>query len=482
MNTPIIRLFGLVVVLFALLIGWTSRWTVFEQKSLNDNPLNARTLIDELKIKRGRILAANGTVLAQSEPGPDKTWSRFYPTRQLFSQAVGYSIPAAGRAAGLERSRGEELRGVQTGLSSIFGQFGGSARVGDDVYTTLDMNAQNVAYKQLQTAPQLGTPSGSVVAIDVRTGAVKVMASLPSYDDNTPNATGQGITTFNRATQAGYPPGSTFKIVTDVAAIDSGQFTPDSVVNGNSPVTISGVPLSNDGNASYGPITLTSALTQSVNTVWAQVAEQVGRGTMTKYMQRFGFYSKPPLDYPPDELNASRPFAPNGRAYAPGSPNEDIGRIGMGQGGLEVTPLQMAMVAAAVANGGKLMVPHLTDRIVNPDGRTIQTIKPNVYNQVMKPSTAQAVTQMMTLVVNDPQGTGTAAALSGVNAAGKTGTAQIGAQGSGLTEPWFIGFAPASNPRYAVAVTIDKTSGEFGGPTAGPIFKAVIQTLLQDNG
>jgi peptidoglycan glycosyltransferase len=479
MNTPIIRLFGLVVVLFALLIGWTTRWTVFEQKSLNDNALNSRTLIDELKIKRGRILAADATVLAQSQPAPDKTWTRFYPTGQLFSQAVGYALPRTAQTAGLERSRGDELRGVQTGLSSIFGQFGGSQRVGDDVYTTLSRSAQQVAVQQLQSAAQIGTPSGSIVALDIRTGAVKVMASLPSYDDNHPNATGPGITQFNRATQARYPPGSTFKVLTDVAAIDSGKFTPDSTVNGNSPVTISGVPLSNDANASYGPITLTAALTQSVNTVWAQVAEQVGRPTMTMYMQRFGFYSKPPLDYPPDELNVSRPYDLHGHAYPPGSTNEDIGRIGMGQGGLQVTPLQMAMVAAAVANGGKLMVPHLTDRVVGPDGRTIETIKPAVYSQVMKASTAQAVTQMMTQVVNDPQGTGTAAALSGIDVAGKTGTAQIGAQGSNLTEPWFIGFAPANNPQYAVAVTIDKTSGQFGGPTAGPMFKAVIQTLLQ---
>jgi peptidoglycan glycosyltransferase len=479
-NTPIIRLFGLVVVLFALLIAWTTRWTVFEAKSLNNNQLNARTLIDELKIKRGRILAADSTVLAQSTPAADHTWSRFYPTRQLFSQAVGYAIPSQiGRVAGLELSRGQELRGIQTGISSIFGQFSSSLRVGDDVYTTLDPAAQRVAYQQLASAPQVGTPSGSIVALDIRTGAVKVMASLPGYDDNNPSATGPDITQLNRATQGRYPPGSTFKVVTDVAAIDSGKFTPDSTVNGNSPVTISGVPLMNDGGASYGPITLTNALTQSVNTVWAQVAEAVGRPTMTDYMRRFGFYAKPPLDYPPGQLHASAPYDPHGNAYPPGSPKEDIGRIGMGQGGLQVTPLQMAMVAAAVANGGKLMVPHFTDKVVNPDGRTIETIKPSVYSQVMKPSTAQAVTQMMTQVVNDPQGTGTAAALTGVSAAGKTGTAQIGAQGSNLTEPWFIGFAPANNPRYAVAVTLDKTSGLFGGPTVGPIFKAVIQTLLQ---
>lgn len=478
MNGPIIRLFGLVVVLFALLIAFTTRWTVIDAKSLRNNPLNKRTLVDELKIKRGRILADDGSVLAQSEPAGDNTWGRFYPTRSLFAQPLGYSDVAQGSSAGLERSRGDELRGLQRGLSAIFGQLS-SRPVGDDLTTTLDPSAQRVAMQQLQGAPQLGSPSGSIVAIDVKTGGVKVMASLPGYDDNHPNARTPGATTFNRATQAGYPPGSTFKVVTDVAAIDSGKFTPDSTINGNSPVTISGVPLSNDNNASYGPTSLTDGLTKSVNTVWAQVAEQVGRPTMTRYMQRFGFYAKPPLDYPPDEMNASRPFAPNGKPYAPGSANEDIGRIGMGQGGLEVTPLQMAMVAAAIGNGGKLMVPHLADKVVDQDGRTVETIKPSVYSEVMKPSTAQKVTQMMTQVVNDPQGTGTAAALSGIDVAGKTGTAQVGTQGSNLTQPWFIGFAPASSPRFAIAVTIDRTSGEFGGPTAGPIFKAVMQTLLQ---
>src|ERR1700730_397861 len=209
------------------------------------------------------------------------------------------------------------------------------------------------------------------------------MAALPGYDDNTPDA--PGSTTYNRSTQASYPPGSTFKAVTATAAIDSGKFTPSSTVNGNSPVTISGVPLNNDGNQSFGTIDLTTALTFSVNTVWAQVAETVGRLTMTKYMQRFGFYSKPPLDFPPDELNASRPFSPTGHPYTPASPDEDIGRIGIGQGGLQVTPLQMAMVAAAIANGGKLMVPHLSTRAVDQTGRTVETIHPTVYNQVMKP-------------------------------------------------------------------------------------------------
>jgi penicillin-binding protein A len=470
-NAAIVRLFAVVVVLFALLIGFTSRWTVFQASSLDNNALNRRPLIDDLRTKRGRILADDGTLLAKSVPAAAGTWSRSYPTRQVFAQPIGYLIALEGRAAGLELSRGSALRGLQTGLSSIFGQLS-SHRVGDDVYTTLDPKATQVAIQELAGR------AGSVVALDPRTGAVKVMYANPTYNDNNVDSLGAGESLFNNSTQSGWPPGSTFKVVTAAAAIDSGRYTPNSIVNGNSPVTISGVPLSNDGNQSFGPIDLTTALTYSVNTVWAQVADSVGRPTMTKYMERFGFYKRPPLDYPPFELNPSRPYSSTGRAYRPASPNEDIGRIGIGQGGLRVTPLQMAMVAAAVANRGKLMVPHLTDRIVDPDGRTLQTIKPAVYNQVMKPSTALELTQMMKRVVEE--GTGTPAQLGGISVAGKTGTASIGVTGSNLTEPWFIGFAPADNPKIAVAVTVAKTQGGFGGTVAAPIASSVIQTLLSE--
>jgi peptidoglycan glycosyltransferase len=466
-NRQIIRLFGLFVVLFGLLIVWTTRWTVIDAKSLRNNPLNDRTLVQELRIKRGRILADDGSALAISTRGPGGTWNRAYPTGPLFAQVVGYSLPRTGQAAGLELSRGEELRGLQTGLSSVFGPVS-SHRVGDDIDTSLDPRAQRVA------VAQLAGRAGSVVALNPQTGAVRVMYSNPSYNDNhvTPSAV-----TFNRATQAGYPPGSTFKVVTATAAIDSKKFTPSSVVNGKSPINVSGVPLANDNNQSFGPIDLTTALTYSVNTVWAQVAEAVGRATMTKYMKRFGFYSKSPLDYPPDEINSSAPYPPGGKhPYPPGSRNEDIGRIGIGQGGLQVTPLQMAMVAAAVANRGKLMAPHFTTRVVNQDGQTVETIKPSVYNQVMSSSVAQQITQMMRRVVEE--GTGTPAQLGGISVAGKTGTASIGAPGSNLTEPWFIGFAPVGDPKVAVAVTVDQTAGGFGGTVAAPIAKAIIQTLL----
>jgi peptidoglycan glycosyltransferase len=472
-SRQIVRLFAAIVLLFGLLLVFTSRWAVFDAGALNNNPLNSRTLIDELRIKRGRILADDGSVLARSVPAGGGTWSRTYPFGPMFAQPVGYSRAALGQAAGLELSRGPELRGLQTGLSSIFGQLGGSQRVGDDVQTTLDQKAQRVAIQQLAGRV------GSVVAMNPQTGAVKVMYANPSYNDNQPSSSAGGASQFNRATQSGYPPGSTFKVVTAVAAIDSGKYTPSSTVNGKSPVTISGVPLSNDNSQSFGEVDLTTALTFSINTVWAQVAESLGRGTMTEYMKRFGFYSKPPLDYPPNELSISRPFSFKGKPLPPASPNEDIGRIAIGQGGLAVTPLQMAMVASAVANGGKLMVPHLASRVVDPDGRVVETIKPSVDNQVMKPSTAQEVGQMMKRVVDE--GTGTPAQLgSGITFAGKTGTASVGVTGANLTQPWFIGFAPIQDPKVAIAVTVERSNGGFGGTVAAPIAKAVVQTLLSE--
>jgi penicillin-binding protein A len=467
------RLFAVIVVLFALLAVFTTRWTVIDASSLNNNGLNRLTLVSQLKIKRGRILASDGTLLAQSVPAGGGTWTRTYPTGSLFAQAVGYSNLAEGSAAGLELSDGAYLRGLQTGLNSIFGQLTPN-RVGDDVYTSLDPKAQRAAMQAL------GGQDGSVVALNPRNGAVLVMYSNPSYNNNGNNPCGptSAGSCFNRATQASYAPGSTFKIVTGTSALDSGLYTPDSEINGNSPIIVSGVPLQNDGNQSWGLQTLTTAMTYSINTIFAQVAERVGRARMADYMKRFGFYSTPPLDYPPAEIRASGVIGPNGKPIPPASPNEDIGRIGIGEGGVSVTPLQMAMVAAAVANGGKLMVPHFTTRVVNSDGVTVKTISPSVYAQVMSARTAQGLTQMMTKVVEE--GTGTAVQLSGISVAGKTGTASIGAPGSNLTQPSFVAFAPADNPRVAIDVTVDESQGGFGGTVAAPIAKAVLQTLLAE--
>jgi peptidoglycan glycosyltransferase len=470
-NAQIARLFGVIVILFTLLLVWTSRWTVIDAGALDNNPLNKLTLIHQETIKRGTIYADDGkTKLAVSVPAGGGTWKRYYPTGSLFAQAIGYSNLQEGEAAGLERSRGPELRGLQTGLDSIFGQLSPHP-VGDDLYSTLDPTAQRLAVSQLAGR------NGAVVALNPKTGAVKVLYANPSYNDNDPNHLGAGQSLFDRATQGGYPPGSTFKVVTGTAALNTGKFTPNSVINGDSPKIISGVPLENDGGKSWGPISLTTALTNSVNTVFAQVGEAVGKPTMAAYMKRFGFYSIPPLDLPPDEMAASGERL-NGKLLSPTSGLIDLGRMAIGQDKLTVTPLQMAMVVSAVADRGKLMTPRLTNKVVNLDGQTVETIHPSVFSQVMKPSAASELAQMMTNVVEE--GTGTPARLEGVNVAGKTGTAQVGPTGSNLTDPWFIGFAPVQNPKVAVAVVLDDIPGGFGGTDAAPIAAQIMKTLLSE--
>lgn len=476
MNAPIVRVFGVMLVLFALLIGFTSRWAVFERDALQDNPQNKRALIEQQRIDRGRILAAGDQTLARSVRRQDGAYTRRYPLRGLFAHPVGYAYLNPG-TAGLERYYNGQLTGRSQGLQNTLRRLQGKRRQGDDLRTALDPAAQQVALDQLAGR------AGAVVALDPRTGRVKVMASVPGYDPNTLRSAAQttrlntapGSPLFNRVTQAGYPPGSTFKVVTAIAAIDSGTFEPGSVVDGGNGVEISGVPLNNFGGADYGPVDLTTALTKSVNTVWAQVGEKVGARTMQRYMGRLGFGRQVAVDLPGSERRASGEFC-DGRFVRATNPCVDVGRMAIGQDKLQTTPLQMAMVAASVANGGSLMRPFLATRAVDPEGRTTLENTPEEFSRVMSPATAGKITAMMTRVVQE--GSGTAAALQGIDVAGKTGTAErVVAQD--VTTPWFIGFAPAEDPQVAVAVTIERSVGGFGGTEAAPIARAVMESLLR---
>ncbi len=478
MNRPIIRLFGLVVVLFALLVAFTSRWTIFEASSLRENALNRRALLEQERIRRGPILAADDSVLAHSVRGREDTYRRTYPSGGLFAQAVGYSFTDLGQA-GLERYRNAPLNGESNAndLQSVLDQLQGKRREGDEVITTLNPAAQRTALAAL------GEHRGAVVALEPASGAVTVMASTPSFNPNQLSSVrayeklahdSARTPLVNRATQFGYAPGSTFKVVTATAAIDSGEYTPESTVSGRDGVLVSGVPLSNDDHESFGDLTLTQALVKSVNTVYAQVAEHVGKSTMARYMRRFGFDRKPELDYPADQMSASGEYLGQ-RLIPPTSRFVDVGRMGIGQDKLQVTPLQMAQVAAAVANHGRLMAPHLTSRIVDPEGRTVLTVHPRVQSVVMKPETATELTTMMEAVVRE--GTGTSAQIPGVQVAGKTGTAETQI-GTAINNVWFIAFAPASHPRVALAVTLQGVPGQ-GAAFAAPVAREVIETLLR---
>lgn len=475
MNRPIVRLFGLIAILFALLIAFTSRWTVFQASSLRANANNVRAQLAQERIPRGEILAANGAVIARSVRGSSGIYERTYPMGSLFAHAIGFSYVNQG-SRGLEEYRNAQLTGqASSGLQRVLNELQGVSPAGDTVQSTLVPRVQRAA------VAALGGNEGAVVALDPSTGAVEAMASSPSFNPNQMrtnegakklNEAG-GSALVNRATQYGYAPGSTFKLVTATAAIDTGLFTPQSMLSGRNGILVSGTPLHNDLNETFGMITLKYALAQSVNTVYAQVAERVGKPTMQRYMERFGFDAKPKLDYPSAEMSASGEYFES-RLMPPTSELVDVGRMGIGQDHLQVTPLQMAEVASAIANGGTLMTPHLTSRIIDPEGRTVQRISPKVQSVVMKPSTAAAVTTMMEAVVNE--GTGQGVQIPGVQVAGKTGTAET-AFGQ-INDAWFVAFAPASKPKIAVAATVAKVPG-YGATYALPVAKQVIEAALR---
>jgi peptidoglycan glycosyltransferase len=471
-NAPVLRLFGVVVLLFGVLVVFTSRWTVFDAESLRDNPKNRRALLEEQKIHRGVIRSADGKLLARSVRGEGGTYSRRYPTGSLFSAVVGYSYTDLGRA-GIEKQRDDLLTGRRTELVTAIQSILGRSKDGDEVRTTLDAGAQKVAFDALRASGH----AGAVVALDVRSGAVKVMATEPTYDAATLDEPGvykrlasddaRGAL-LNRATQSVYPPGSTMKVVTATAALDTGRYEPGSRVSGKNGKPISGVPLNNFGGEDYGDIDLTFALTNSVNTVWAEVGEKLGRRIMNRYMERYGFDEKPDLDYPSGQMTASG-VRKDGDLVQPTDDRVDIGRMAIGQGDLLATPLQMAEVAQTVANGGVRMKPYLMDRAIDPDGQVVEETEPTSAGRVMSTDTARKLTAMMKRVVDE--GTGTAAALSGVDVAGKTGTAELNL--TGLNQPWFIGFTP----KIAVAVTLERVQGGQGGVVAAPIAKQVLEAL-----
>ncbi|HWM11329.1 MAG TPA: penicillin-binding protein 2 [Solirubrobacteraceae bacterium] len=457
MNTPVVRLFGLVIVLFAVLVAFTSRWTVFEAEALRENPENRRVLFAEEKIKRGIIRAADGQVLAANRALPGDRYERRYPTGELFSHPVGFTSLDRGRT-GIEDYYNDALTGRRTDPIGALERLLGPRDVGDDLRTTLVPEAQEAAYDGLAGRP------GAVVALDVESAAVRVLAATPTYDPTDP----ANAETFNRATQARLPPGSTMKVVTAAAALDSGKYRPDSQVDGSNGKEISGTPLDNFGGEDFGQIDLATALTNSVNTAWASVGEDLGKETMAEYMSKFGFYEDPPMDYPDEQMVPSGEYGPRGRLLPPTSSQIDVGRMAIGQDKLVVTPLQMATVAQTVANGGMRMEPRLVEQVRDPDGRTIDEPLPEEAERVMSEESANALAAMMRNVVE--QGTGTAAQLEGVDVAGKTGTAEVG---DGSDNLWFIGFTG----RYAVCAMLERQSGGTGGGDAAPIAAEVLKAL-----
>jgi penicillin-binding protein A len=482
-NRQIVKLFGLIAALFALLIGFTSYWSVFDAKALKEKDANKRPLFEQQQIKRGRILAADGTVIAHSVPkghGAGLRYIRRYPEGVLYGHPIGYSFAEEGDSE-FEQFHNDELVGNESEFSSILDQLSGRGQEGNDIVTNLDPTAQKVAQADLEAAG-----FGAVVAIEPQSGRVKVLASNPSYDPNRVpyelsklNTNEVETPLYDRATQGQYPPGSTFKVVTAAAGLESGTITPETQIDAPGELEVEGTPLRNDFGISWPGATLDTALTNSINTWFGQLGQRLGEDTLFEYMERFGFNSTPAIDLPANQVSKSGVFNEEKELLGPNDP-VDLARVAIGQERLAVTPLQMAEVAAAVANKGKLMKPQIWSRVVDPDGRVTKRLDPSQYSQPISAETAEELTTAMEGVVSE--GTGTNAAIPGIQVAGKTGTAETPgnkACGGGEEEnqAWFIGFAPAEDPKIAIAATVECTE-EFGNDVAAPIFRDVAETIL----
>ena len=362
-------------------------------------------------------------------------------------------------------------------------RFQGDVREGNDLVLTIDAEAQAKAMELLE-----GT-CGSIVALEPATGRVLVMASNPSYDPNLvarrfdevlsqPAACEPAAPLLNRATQGLYAPGSTFKLVTAAAALDTGLYTPESTFFDPGYCTEYGQRVFNysdqSGPEQFGRVTLGEAVEHSINAVFCDLGQELGTDTVLEYARRFGFYEKPPLETPADERVASGLYD-GAELFEPELESDvDVGRLAFGQERLLATPLQMAMVAGAIANDGESMRPFVVDRILKPDESVLSETKPERLRTAVTPKTAAELAVMMERVTRS--GTGRRAQIPGVRVAGKTGTAETGRDDR--NDAWFVGFAPIDRPQVAIAVTISDQSGT-GGSVAAPKAKEVMEVILR---
>ena len=490
MNPQIVRLTYVSLILVAVLVVMTTYWQTWAAASLAERQDNSIRRVAEFSIDRGLIfsfeprkrLARNRQRVVDGK----SLFFRRYPYGPLAAHVVGYSTVGRSRT-GLERSLNDFLTASNSRLSTVLDktldELRGKPVQGNDVVTTLDLDAQEVANEAL------GTNCGAVVALDPRTGKLLVMASTPGFDPNLVEERFDRIESItadctpaaplvNRASAGLYVPGSTFKVVTAAAALESKKFTPESTFVDPGYCTVYGKRVNNfDTSRPFGTIDLTNALAYSVNSVFCNIGKELGARRILDTARAFGFYEKPPLETPADERLASGLYDEGRLFYPRVDANVDAGRMAFGQERMLVTALQNAMVAGAIGVGGRLMEPHVVDRIVAPGGKVIERQRPRLIRRAVSKETADAVADMMRLAVE--RGTGTAAQISGYSIGGKTGTGETGVPGSNIT--WFIAFAgddDESPPKLAIAVVLQNQSGT-GGTTAAPIAREVMQAILQ---
>ncbi|HJV09657.1 MAG TPA: penicillin-binding protein 2 [Acidimicrobiales bacterium] len=480
MNRQIRRVGIVVIGCFLALFVQVNYLQVVKADSLANDARNVRAVKRAFSDPRGEILTSDGVIVARSEPTDDQFERlRTYPTKDLFGHVSGFFSFNFGASA-VEDSYNKDLAGrsPEQQLRNIGDWLIGKERTGDAVLTL-----SNVAQQAAREA--LGDRQGSVVVLEPATGEVVALWSNPSYDPGplADHDTKKAQAAYDgyladpanpmlaRAFRERYPPGSTFKVVTASTAIETGTATPQtnypSIRFLDLPLTDKN--LSNFGGSTCGG-TMAESFRRSCNTTFGQIGLDLGE-KLIDGMKAFGITEDVPFDLP-----EARSAGPTPGTFEKKKP--DFAYAGIGQGNVAVTPLQMATVAGAIANGGVLMAPHVVREIRDADGRVIRRIGPDEWKRAVQPTTAAAVTQMMIDVVK--RGTGTAAAVPGSTVAGKTGTAET-ADGR-PPHAWFIGFAPAEAPRYAIAVIVEN-GGDLGdeatgGRVAAPVAGKVLAKLL----
>lgn len=484
MNGPLRRLAAVITVLFASLLA-SATWVQFvDAESLNAQPTNSRTLYREFGRERGPLLLGGGTEVAKSVRVNDEyKFLRSYPGKQQYSHITGFYSVVFG-ATGMEAAVGDLLSGTSDQLfyRRIGDLLTGEEPKGALVDLTIQPRVQEAAWKAM------GNRKGAVVALDPATGDVLAMVSKPAYDPNLLASHDRAAVTKarnallkdpdrpmdDRAIASDlYPPGSVFKLVTSAAALSDGSWNPGSVLPGPAELDLpqTKVPLPNSTRTACGPgdkVTLTDALKISCNTAFGWLGMELGAGTLAEQAQKFGFGQelRIPLKVTPSSIPAE--------ADPPQTAQSAIG-----QRDVRVTPLQVAMVSAGIANDGVVMRPNLIRKVRAADLEVVDTPEPERLSQAVSSDVARQLTGMMTEVVKN--GTGRRAQISGVDVAGKTGTAQQGE--AGPPHAWFTSFAPADDPKVAVAVVIEDGGGlgdeASGGRLAAPVAQKVMRAVLR---
>jgi peptidoglycan glycosyltransferase len=472
-NAHVRRTFYLFAAGFVALVGMLAYWQVYARESLANDPENGLQTQRAIQTPRGLILAGDGeTVLAESvrrktESGP--VYDRVYPQGEPFAGVVGYWSTRYG-ATGIEIGENSNLSGTAepATLDGLINQMTGGPQPGNNVVLTLDPELQRVAYGGLAASV---TGRGALVAVDPDNGEILAMASSPSYDPNNIDETFPELENdpdaplVNRAIQSLYPPGSTFKVITAAAALEAGVSPTQTFVDDGT-YELPGYTVNNYKGREYGRVTFTEALVFSINAIFARIAvEIIGAQALAQMAYDFGFgdsYEGFPLP-----VSASN-LGPPPSQWTPGT----TAQTSFGQGQVSSNAFQMALVAAAIANDGKMMEPRLVREIRSPDGIILDRPTPSVRHQPLPASTARTLNGMMQRVVT--QGGLTVAEVPGVEVAGKTGTAEAP---PGAPHSWWISFAPADDPRIAVCAMVE--NGGEGDDAALPIADSVIEAYLK---